>query len=161
MKYDFYRLSIVSLGFLLLDAGCSWAHGLSVFPRFRGDKVEIIAKFSDGTVARKAAVEVYDAKNKVIHSGTTDSKGRWSFPKPGPGEYRITVNAGAGHLAATPLSITTDALSTDLQNNSAKPRIVDDSPAFYWAKVGTGIAVIGVICLALFVAKRAKTHENP
>ena len=90
------RWPIVCLGLLLVPAIAS-AHGLFAECKIEADIVRVSAYFDDDTDATGAKVRVLDADKRVRAEGTTDEKGKWSFPRPTAGKYRVEVDAGAGH----------------------------------------------------------------
>jgi nickel transport protein len=81
------------------------AHALGAECRLRGDRVEVEAYYDDDTPARDARVTVQDATKKNVAEGRTDDKGFWSFPRPEPGRYRVTVDAGAGHRTTVTITV--------------------------------------------------------
>jgi len=66
--------------------------------------MRVIAGFDDGTPASGARIEVTDAAGATIASGVLDDRGIWTFAKPAPGNYRITVEQ-AGHRDVVKLFI--------------------------------------------------------
>lgn len=58
--------------------------------------LRIEAWFDDDTPAQQARVSVVRSTGETVASGFTDERGLWSFPRPGPGLYRITVES-TGH----------------------------------------------------------------
>lgn len=91
-------------GALALPARAA-AHDLRAeVPHPETDPVRVEAGYDDGTPAGEARVTVTDAAGAVVAAGKTDERGVWEFPKPGPGTYRIVVEA-AGHRDAVRLTI--------------------------------------------------------
>lgn len=68
-------------------------------------KVTIDAYYDDDTPATDAKVSLTDAGGKVVLEGRTNETGRWSFPAPAPGKYRVVVDGGAGHRTTVSLAI--------------------------------------------------------
>jgi hypothetical protein len=62
------------------------------------DAVTVLAYFGGDEPADDAAVTVTDAAGAVVAAGKTDDRGLWTFPKPGPGTYLVTVRS-IGHVA--------------------------------------------------------------
>ena len=62
------------------------------------DAVTLLAYFEEDVPAEFAEVQVTDADGAVIASGKTDDRGLWTFPKPKPGTYLLTVRS-IGHVA--------------------------------------------------------------
>ena len=62
------------------------------------DAVTLLAYFEEDVPAEFAEVQVTDADGTVVASGKTDERGVWTFPKPKPGNYFVTVKS-IGHVA--------------------------------------------------------------
>ena len=62
------------------------------------DAVTLLAYFEEDVPAEFAEVQVTDADGAVVASGKTDARGLWTFPKPKPGAYTLTVKL-IGHMA--------------------------------------------------------------
>ena len=62
------------------------------------DAVTLLAYFEEDVPAEFAEVQVTDADGAVVASGKTDARGTWTFPKPKPGAYTLTVRS-IGHVA--------------------------------------------------------------
>lgn len=118
------------------------AHALGVECKLKGTKITVEAFFDDDTPARDAKVTVADAKKQTVSTGRTDANGNWTVDSPGPGKYRVTVDAGDGHLASANIvvpgaasSATTTTTISDSPSRSAFTRIP-------WFAVLVGISVI-------------------
>ncbi|HJZ56472.1 MAG TPA: carboxypeptidase-like regulatory domain-containing protein [Gemmataceae bacterium] len=76
------------------------AHDLRVKVDTRQDPVRVEAwyesGFGDSDPAEAAKATVTDADGNEVASGVLDAKGVWTFPRPGPGQYTVVVEA-AGH----------------------------------------------------------------
>lgn len=94
---------------VVLFVGGTSAHEMGVECKIRGPKVIVEAFFEDDTPARDASVVVRNTEEKVVAEGKTDDSGRWNFPKPDPGSYRVFVNAGDGHRARMTLTVPGEA----------------------------------------------------
>ena len=80
------------------------AHDLKAEVKPVGDSIRVEAGFDDGMPAEGARGELVDSDGKTIVAGVLDEKGVWSFPKPGPGTYRIVVEQ-TGHRDTVQLII--------------------------------------------------------
>lgn len=161
--------------FLLVLPSAALAHGIGVEAKLKGDRVTVEAFFDDDTPAADAKVAVISEDGKVIAEGKADAKGMWSFPAPSAGKYKVTVDAGGGHLAKTTITIPTrqPTASTTPSKVAASPTapeaepevVVSDGPTRAettgprrWLMVGVGIAVVGLLMFAfrLFTRKRLR-----
>jgi hypothetical protein len=84
------------------------AHDLGAECTLRGDRVEVEAYYDDDTPAGDARVRVLGAGGEAVALGRTDARGRWSFPRPSPGGYRVLVDAGGGHSTTVKITVTSD-----------------------------------------------------
>jgi hypothetical protein len=80
----------------LFTTGRAAAHDLKMMVDLTVDPVKVAAWFDDDTPAQAARVSVVRDTGEEIAAGVTDDQGRWSFPKPSPGRYRIAVES-LGH----------------------------------------------------------------
>lgn len=90
---------------LLASPAVADAHAVGVEARLKDGRVIVEAFYDDDTAAGDARVVVTDPDGKVAVEGKTDKDGKWSFPAPPAGKYKVTVDAGAGHRAAVSLTI--------------------------------------------------------
>jgi nickel transport protein len=83
----------------LLCAIPAHAHRVVVFAWLEGDSVHTESTFSNGRAVQGGTIEVYDAADTQLLTGTTDDQGRFAFTVPAQGDLKIVVNAGMGHSA--------------------------------------------------------------
>ena len=88
----------------LLSAGRAEAHDMKLSVDIDGDPIKVEARFDDGTPAQMARAKVVRETGEEVAAGTTDENGRWSFPKPGPGRYRVDIEL-AGHRTSLHFTI--------------------------------------------------------
>jgi hypothetical protein len=81
------------------------AHALGAEAKLKDGTVTVEAFYDDDTPAADAKVVVTDADGKVAAEGKTDKTGKWSFPAPPAGKYRVVVDAGAGHRATVSVTV--------------------------------------------------------
>src|SRR4051812_30615600 len=96
---------LIAVGVVLGTAAPGFAHKLGAEAKLVGNRIEVEAYFDDNTPAAGARVIALDAAERTVADGRTDERGRWQFPKPDSGLYRLVVDAGAGHRAEVPLTI--------------------------------------------------------
>ena len=82
---------------VLLLSSAALAHKVTIFAWVEGDTVYTESKFSGGTMAKNAAIEVYDAAGTKLLAGKTNDNGEFSFKLPKKEELRIVLRAGMGH----------------------------------------------------------------
>lgn len=91
------RLAIAML-FLLLARGSGMAHGLLATVNVQADRVLVTAFFDDDTPASKAKVQLFGSGEVPLAEARTNDTGVAELQIQLPaGEYRVVVNAGAGH----------------------------------------------------------------
>jgi len=72
------------------------AHDLKAKLDPETDPIRVEAWFDDDTPAQHARISVVRSTGEEVAAGVTDERGLWSFPRPGPGLYRVTVES-VGH----------------------------------------------------------------
>ena len=149
------RWPIVCLGLLLVPAIAS-AHGLFAECKIEADIVRVSAYFDDDTDAAGAKVRVLDADKRVHAEGMTDEKGKWSFPRPTAGKYRVEVDAGAGHRHAVTLTIPADP--GDVPATDAPSR--EENTQFPWRKLALGLGIITIAAVGLRWSLRKRGRGN-
>lgn len=87
------------LALLLIFSGPAQAHMVSVFAYVDAGKVHTESKFSGGRPVKGGKIEVFDQRNQMVHTGTTDAKGFYAFDVPADArELKIVLTAGMGHM---------------------------------------------------------------
>jgi hypothetical protein len=99
------RATLLALLAAMFSVNSASAHALGAECNLRDGRLELEAYFDDDTAARDASVRLLDAGENVVAEGRTDDEGRWSYPAPAPGRYRVVVDAGAGHRTQLRLTI--------------------------------------------------------
>ncbi len=168
------RATWIIIGVLAVP-GWAQAHAVGVEAKWKGAKVTVETFYDDDTPAVAAKVRVIGEDGAAVAEGKTDDKGQWSFPTPPTGKYRIAIDAGAGHLAKTTLTIPsreTRPPATHAGKEAvvgAQPTnepgvVVSDGPTREemtgpqrWIMAGVGLLVIA----ALTVLARLATRKRP
>jgi nickel transport protein len=87
------------LAVLLFFGGPAQAHMVSVFAWVDAGKVHTESKFSGGRRVKGGKIEVFDHRDQIVHTGTTDEKGYYAFDIPAEAkELKIVLTAGMGHM---------------------------------------------------------------
>jgi nickel transport protein len=97
--FRFLVLAIAAAGGALLIPGRADAHAMHADVDVTNDPAKLLAYFDEDFPAEFADVTVTDADGNVVLTGKTDERGVWTFPRPKPGTYVLTVRAGRGHVA--------------------------------------------------------------
>jgi nickel transport protein len=144
--------------------------------KLKGDRVAVEAFFDDDTPAADAKVAVTTEDGRMIAEGKADAKGMWSFLAPPAGKYKVTVNAGGGHVAKTTITIPTRpaAMPTPPTPDDTAPvsgaepeMVVSDGPTRAettgwqrWLMAVVGVALIGLFTWGVRLAARRKAHRE-
>lgn len=144
---------------LTLVPAVAQAHALGIDCKLRDGKVKVEAFYDDDSPAQNAKVQVVNAKEEVVASGTTDAQGLWSFLTPAPGRYEVRVDAGAGHRAKKAIDIPAPTTQGDTISEGTTRAEFTRIP---WLKVLIGLAVIGSLGGAFLLASliREKAKEE-
>ena len=89
--------------------------------------------------------------------GQTDGEGRWSFPLPPAGRYRVMVDAGAGHRKW--LELTVPAADARPRREPAGPSAAAERAEFtgvHWPRLGLGVMMIAAAALAAWGLLRGR-----
>jgi nickel transport protein len=119
----FFALLCVTLAVCL--ASPARAHKIEVHARTEGKGVHIDAYYFGGKRAVGAKVKVYGAGKEPFVEGVTDRAGQFSFDVSKPGDLRIAVFDGAGHMGTALLN----------KEDFSVPR---GKPATAWREQSTG-----------------------
>ncbi|MBI3406736.1 MAG: carboxypeptidase regulatory-like domain-containing protein [Planctomycetes bacterium] len=160
------RCILAVVFFLALAPSAANAHdvGLVCKQKQGTNKISVEAFFDDETPAAGAKVDVVDSAKKTITSGKTDAKGLWTFEALEPGEYKVMLDAGAGHKAERRIVVRPwDGVPA----NTGEQTPIQEGPSrqeftrFPWLKVGVGLGVIGLFGVAFLVSRRKRRLGEP
>ena len=131
------------------------AHDLGAEFTIEGDRVRVVAYYDDDVAAAGASIIVLDQSKNELHRGNTDAKGAWTFPRPTPAIYLVTIDAGQGHLKTVRLTITADGKAM-----TTEPRRAQFTRSRF-PQLLLGIAIIMVGAFGLRWLLRAKGAREP
>ena len=144
--YRFLVLATAATGGVLLAPPAASAHALHAKVELRADTVSVTAYFNDNFPAEDAECVLLDAGGAEVVAGKADENGRWSFPRPAPGQYTLKVKC-FGHVARVPLAV---------DGAGGAPTEVRTGPPLNKA-VGLGAGVVlllGVSAASWFIRRR-------
>ena len=96
-QFRFLVLATAATGGVLLAPAFASAHDLRARITVT-ESVKLEAFFDDGMPAELADARVTDAAGNEVLVGKTDEHGVWTFRRPAPGRYTLTVKS-IGHVA--------------------------------------------------------------
>ena len=131
---------------VLPAAGRAGAHALHAKVDATNDPVKLEAFYDEEMPAEFADATVTDASGAVVRAGKTDERGVWTFARPGPGTYALSVQQ-TGHRAKVAFEI---------------PGAPDpDAPAVYggrrlnkWVGLSVGVALLLGVSGATWLRRR-------
>ncbi len=97
------RRKLVALLACLAFATPAAAHRLKLFATVEDGTISGYAFFVGSGRAHGAALSIADATGKPVQDMLTDAQGAFSWKPPAPQTYRLTVNAGDGHVSEATL----------------------------------------------------------
>lgn len=120
------------------------------------DPLRVEAWFDDDTPAQQARVSVVRSTGETVASGLTDDRGVWSFPRPGPGLYRITVES-TGHRDVLRFTV------PGAEESTAAPAVEEDTRLDKNLGLIIGLALLlgGSLLFLRLRARRLKALTNP
>lgn len=98
------RFTAVILAFTLLGAAPALAHRLKLFATVEGTTVSGYGFFVGGGRPEGVEFVVRDHGGAVVHRGTTDASGNFSWVAPKADDYTLAIDSGDGHFAETTLA---------------------------------------------------------
>jgi hypothetical protein len=84
---------------MLAQAVPAGAHSVKCFAALDGDAISGYAWTGNGQRVRNMPFRVFDPDGDVLHEGTTDARGEFSFAPARACDHEIVVEAGEGHVA--------------------------------------------------------------
>jgi nickel transport protein len=113
--------AVVLLLFLLIVPFSAFAHKISAFVDFEGDKVTVFSYFNDGAPVKGGKVEVYDKKTgKLLLTGKTDENGEFSFKLESPKSIKVVVTGELGHKAVSELDLSSGTETEKVESKTVK-----------------------------------------
>lgn len=147
--------SLFTLAVVFLAPLAAFAHGMSVDVTVKGGEVTVEVYYSDDTPGSGVPVKVFNTTKEVVLEGTTDEKGKWSFPAPSPGEYSVRAKTDDGHAARQSFTVTADPPPADAETPTGfrPPRLL---------LLGIGLLVLTVgFNLWYWLGRRKRTPPPP
>jgi nickel transport protein len=145
---------------LLLVPSAVRAHAVGAECRVEGNRVVIEAYFDDDTPAQAALIKVFDRSDMLVAQGKADSKGIFSCTRPPEGQYRVVVDAGAGHRTEVEMQVPAppqpDEIPREVISEGARRAEFTQYP---WLKVSVGLGFIGLFSFAFWAARRRKLGD--
>ncbi len=147
-----------TMGWLLAFAAGADAHAIDVQVRIEEAGVVVEAYYDDDAPAIEAKAIIFDEDGRAVAEGRTNSQGVWRPGRLPPGRYRVTVDAGDGHLAKR--RFTVPAATDDAAIVSDGPTRAETTGARRWLLTAFGLAAIaaGTMALRYFSRRRSATR---
>ena len=117
--FRFLVLATAAAAGALLTPTRAGAHAMDVRIDPATVLYKVTASFDEDLPAEFADVTVTDADGNVVLTGKTDERGVWTFPRPKPGRYLLTVKS-VGHIARREFTVdgeTEGTVSSDWRPN--------------------------------------------
>lgn len=148
---------LFTLALLHLVPAVSRAHGIGLEVRLAGTQVTLEAFYDDNTPVADAKTRLLTLEGVVAGEGQTDAQGRWLFPAPTPGKYKVEVRTEDGHFSRTTIAIpepsgALEGGDTSGAKVSEGESREDRTGIRKWIKaiVGLGVILLGVLGLQWF-----------
>ena len=154
------RSAFILAGLLALPATVS-AHGLGADAKLADGRVVVEAYYDDDTPAADADVSVVDESWQSIAAGKTDTAGRWSFPAPPSGSYKVVVDAGAGHRAKVTLTVPAVPVESASLSDGPTRAAFTGPQKWLWAAVGLAMIAGGTWLARVMLTSRDRQGTMP
>lgn len=99
------RPALLAVAIAFLAPGSGWSHGLGVEAKIVGPTVFVTGFHDDDSPAAGAKAAVFSTGGPKVAQGELDPTGKWSFPVPKGGDYRIEISGDDEHRAMVRLSV--------------------------------------------------------
>lgn len=146
-SFRFLVLATAAVGGVLLTSARADAHAMHAKVKVEGDSVRLDAYHDEEFPAEFADVTVTDAAGAVVLTGKTDETGVWTFPRPKPGKYAVTVRKPDGHVATTEFEVAGPA-GPDAPTTFGGPRLNK------WLGLSAGVLILLCISGASWMRRR-------
>lgn len=133
---------------LLLTVSGVVLHALHASVSIKDGRLRVEAFYDDDLPAQRAKVTLSssdpNSRSDIIR-GETDDSGVWEVALPAPGDYKLIVDAGAGHKTTKFVTVATTPPPADGENGDDRASLT----AFPWTKLLLGITAIALFFGAL------------
>jgi hypothetical protein len=151
---------LAALAMMDFTVSGAFAHALGAECKLTNDTVSIEAYFDDDTSATDAKVVVTDEAGSAVASGRTDKEGRWTFPAPAPGRYRVRVDAGDGHATTVSLRVPGEVKAPTPAATVSEGQTREEFTRTPWVKLGIGLGAIGLMAAGYAASRRRAVEES-
>ncbi|MBM4097862.1 MAG: hypothetical protein ACKO9Z_11380 [Planctomycetota bacterium] len=144
------RPALLALAIAFLAPGNGWSHGIGVEAKIVGPTVFVTGFHDDDSPAAGAKAAVFSTGGPQVAQGELDSTGKWSFPMPKGGDYRIEISGDDEHRAMVRLSVPEGSPAVGPtpqqsgQASQAAPRHVLSMWIMVALAAGTAVAALAV-----------------
>jgi nickel transport protein len=143
-------LAIVIGGGALVTPARADAHAMHADVDVTTDPAKLLAYFDEEMPAGFADVTVTDVDGNVVLTGKTDEHGVWTFPRPKPGTYVLTVKEPDGHVAKREFTVA----------GTAEQTVFAERRLNKWVGLTIGVAVLlGASGVSWLLRRRGRRLE--
>ncbi len=149
---------------ITMSSTTALAHKIIVFAWVEQGQIHIEGSFGSNRPAKNCVIQVKNTKGILVHQGTTDTQGLYSFklPKHPGSDLIITLAAGPGHSGQWTIpenELAQNPTPENLERKMAEKESLEKSPSL--ARIAAGIGVIfGLAFVAAWVKKRKRSANN-
>ncbi len=156
-------ITLMVLG-LIISTSTALAHKVIVFAWVEQGRIHVEGSFGPNRPAKNCEIQVKSPKGILVHRGTTDAQGMYSFEIPDhpDSDLIVEMNAGPGHSGKWTISeneLVAQPTPDNLERKMAEKKSLEKSPSLTRILSGIGI-IFGLAFVAARVKKRVKKRKN-
>ena len=146
--------------FFLVHEIPAFAHKVIVFAWVENGVVYTESSFNGGFKVHKGKIKVFDGNGKLVTSGITDDKGKFSFKVPDniKTDLIVKLDAAEGHQAHWKIhrkELVKGDSPAELEKAMEKKKKMEEDPSFL--SIITGLAIIFALAFSIsFIRKKIK-----
>jgi len=158
------KIILMALVLVISSTTALYAHKVIVFAWVEQGQIHVEGSFGSKRAARNCVITVKNSQGIMVHQGTTDTLGHYSFaiPEKPDSDLIIQLDGGPGHSGSWTIEkkeLVAQPSSLYLEKKMAEKYNLEKGPSL--SRIAAGIALIfGLAFTAAFINKQAKKRKS-